>query len=123
MRVESRWERHADDLGIARDDAGSLMGIDGIAVIALPFFQVVGEGYADALSLEAVLRIDPSGIVEHDKAMAQGALWVFIDGALILRQFLPPLRVLVVDAEQRGFSRLPLVGLGDVAISPGQPDV
>ena len=123
MRVESRWERHADDLGIARDDAGSLMGIDGIAVIAFPFFQVVGEGYADALSLEAVLRIDPSGIVEHDKAMAQGALWVFIDGALILHQLLPPLHVLVVDAEQRGFSRLPLVGLGDVAISPGQPDV
>ena len=60
---------HLGNLCIARDDATYLISEDGIAFVALPLFQVVGEGDAYAFGLEVVGRIDTTGIIEHDEAV------------------------------------------------------
>ena len=99
------------------------MEVDGVLVVALPFLEVVRQGNADALGFQVVLRVDAASIVEHDETLPQRFLWVFVDGTLILHQFLPPLHVLVVDAEQGLCGRLPFVGLGDVALRPCHADV
>ena len=110
------------------------MIVDGITLIAFPLFEVVGEGYADALSFQVVLGIDAAGIVEHDVTiLAQSRrqevfrlcsfLFNFIDGAFVLYKLFPPLYVLVVDAEQRLVAGLPLVSLGDVTASPCHTDI
>ena len=68
-------------------------------------------------------RVDAAGVVEHQEAAAEGLLLVVVDGALILRELLPPLGALVVDGEQGLVGRLPLVGLSDIALRPRQSDV
>ena len=135
---------HLHNLGIARDDARSLVEVDRIAVVSFPILQVVAQGNADALSLEMVLGIDATSVVEHEEAVLAQCRWQVIlgfavlaflfsflqglwlqvvDGALVLGQLLPPLHIVVVDAEQGLVLRLPLVGLGDGASGPCQSDV
>ena len=86
-------------LCVAGDDAGHLVGKDGIAGVALPVLQVVAQCDADALSLEVVSGVDAASIVEHDKTLAEATAGVVVDGALVLHQLLPPLGVAVGDAE------------------------
>ena len=114
---------HLGNLCIARDDATYLISEDGIALVALPFFQVVGEGDAYALGLEVVGWVDTSSVIEHYETLAQCFLWVVIDGTFILYKFLPPLHIFIVDAEQGLVARLPFMRLGDVAIRPGYANV
>ena len=123
---------HAHYLGVAGDDAGGFVGVDGVGVVALPLFQVVAEGNANAFGLEVVLGVDASGIIEHEEAVVaqlgrQQACVFFVvelvDGALVLCQLLPPLGILVVDAEQGFPLCVPLVGLCGVALGPRHADV
>ena len=114
---------HLHNLSITRDDATYLISEDGVALVALPFFQVVGEGDAYAFSLQIVFWVDTSSVIEHHETLAQCFLWVVIDGTLILYQFLPPLHVFIVDAEQGLVARLPFMCLSDVAIRPGYANV
>ena len=114
---------HADYLGITSDDARGLVEVDGITLIALPPLEVVAEGNADALGFEVVVRVDATGIIEHDEALAKSFLWVIVDGALILCELFPPLYILVVDAQQGLVGCLPFVGLGDVATCPSHTDM
>ena len=103
---------HLGNLCVTSDDASHLIGKDGIAVVALPLFQVVRQGNADALCLEVVGGIDTSSVVEHDEAILlqflgqttplalwRGAGGETVDSALILHQLLPPLNILVIDGE------------------------
>ena len=90
---------HLDDLGVTSDNAAYFVGKDGITFIAFPFLEVVGQGDANAFSLEVVLGIDTSSIVVHHKAGTECLRRVFVNSAFVFRQFLPPLYIFVVDAE------------------------
>ena len=94
------------------------MRINRVALVAFPFLQIVGECDADALCLHIVGRVDAAGIIEHYETLAQCLGIVAVDSTLVLHELFPPLHVLVVDAQQRFVSRLPLMGLGDVAFGP-----
>ena len=60
---------HLGNLRVTRNDAAYFVGKNRVALVALPFFQVVGEGDAYAFSLQIVGRIDATGIIEHDEAV------------------------------------------------------
>ena len=124
---------HTRQLGVAGDDAGCLVGVDGVVGIALPVAHILTCGYADALGFQVVGGVDAAGIVEHQEsggltpapvAESGRALRQLVDGALILCQLLPPLHVLIVNGEQGlVFLRLPLVRLAGIAARPRQSDV
>ena len=84
--------RHTHNLRVAGNHTWNLMGKDRIALIMLtvtqgkacPRAHVIGHGYADALSLKLIHRIDSSGIIEHDEAMTKGLPVILVDGALVL---------------------------------------
>ena len=114
---------HALNVRIAGDGAVRLMREYGIAFIALPLLQVLGEGDAHAFALQARFGVTASGIVEHHEGCAQGFRLIPIHRALVLRQGFPPLHLLVVDAEDGLVLRFPGVRRAQFLVCPGKPDV
>ena len=114
---------NGNNLSVACYDAGHLVGEDRVAVVAAPMLHVVREGYAYALRLQTVGRVDATGVVEHDKSRIPDTWCHAIYRALILGEFLPPLRVFVLYAEQGLVACLPLVGRTDISACPRQTDV
>ena len=107
-----------DYLSVTCDNTTYFVGKNGIAVVAFPFFEVVGECDANAFSLQIVLGVDAASIIKHHKTLTQCLGRIVIDGTLILHQLLPPLRVLVVNTEQGFVGTLPFVGFRNVCIRP-----
>ena len=86
------------------------MRIDGIAAVAFPFLEIIRQRDADALSFEVIDGVDAAGVVEHHEPFAQRLVRVIVDGALVLGELFPPLGILIVNAEQWLFLRLPFEG-------------
>ena len=57
-----------DYLSVTCDNTAYFVSKNGVAVVAFPFLEVVGEGDANAFSLQIVLRIDTASIIKHHKA-------------------------------------------------------
>ena len=66
-----------------------------------------------------IFWIYASCIIEHHEALAQGAVLVFVDITLVLYEFLPPLRILIVYMQYRLVKCLPFVccGYGRVCLA------
>ena len=82
-----------------------------IACITGPFLHIIGKGNTYTFCLLASLGVHACSIVEHYELLAKTFRLIPIHSTLVLREFFPPLGVLIINMQNRLIGRLPFMRL------------